>query len=375
MEKIIGIEIHNFGILKHVKMGVLYKDSLDDEFGSMVTIIGLNGSGKSTFADVFQFILDAISSNVEAACDAGYRGGYDQLVSQGSHEPIRFKICYKQDADSMILTYEFSVAKDRNGRPYVGEEKLRQYGVNDGEEQLLLSLARGKGFVSDKRAVTLSEIRQLGIVTLGALKEYPIVAGFLSYIKSWGTFQFTASEARQIQFSSFSPYLNRVGSNLNSVVYRMRRENPAGYQKVLERIRALMPHITEIRPEKLPDGQMMLEFMQEGFPLPFYSNRMSDGVLELLAYYLLLYENNPRQVLFLEDVDRNLHHHNLSVLAADIAQVVEAKNTRQIFVSTHTPFVFDALRRHVWVFEKGNDGFAIVKRMFAAHDSKKEEKI
>ena len=275
----------------------------------------------------------------------------------------------------MILTYEFSVAKDRNGRPYVGEEKLRQYGVNDGEEQLLLSLARGKGFVSDKRAVTLSEIRQLGIVTLGALKEYPIVAGFLSYIKSWGTFQFTASEARQIQFSSFSPYLNRVGSNLNSVVYRMRRENPAGYQKVLERIRALMPHITEIRPEKLPDGQMMLEFMQEGFPLPFYSNRMSDGVLELLAYYLLLYENNPRQVLFLEDVDRNLHHHNLSVLAADIAQVVEAKNTRQIFVSTHTPFVFDALRRHVWVFEKGNDGFAIVKRMFAAHDSKKEEKI
>lgn len=104
MRKIIGIEIHNFGILKHVKMGVLYKDSLDDELGSMVTIIGLNGSGKSTFADVFQFILDAISSNVEAACDAGYRGGYDQLVSQGSHEPIRFKICYKQDADSMILT-------------------------------------------------------------------------------------------------------------------------------------------------------------------------------------------------------------------------------------------------------------------------------
>ena len=78
MEKIIGIEIHNFGILKHVKMGVLYKDSLDDEFGSMVTIIGLNGSGKSTFADVFwmQYLLmwkRLVMQDIEAAMISWFR--------------------------------------------------------------------------------------------------------------------------------------------------------------------------------------------------------------------------------------------------------------------------------------------------------------
>ena len=46
---------------------------------------------------------------------------------------------------------------------------------------------------------------------------------------------------------------------------------------------------------------MMLRFYEKGIERPFYSQRMSDGTLKLFAYYLLLHEKNPRQLVFIEE--------------------------------------------------------------------------
>lgn len=43
------------------------------------------------------------------------------------------------------------------------------------------------------------------------------------------------------------------------------------------------------------------KFNEKGFDSPFYSQRMSDGTLKLFAYYLLLHEKNPRQLVFIEE--------------------------------------------------------------------------
>ena len=94
MGKILGIAIKNYGSLKDVKMGQLYSDQAGVPLGNMVAIIGPSGNGKSTLADAFGFIADALTTDVESACDASNRGGYDKLVSQGSDGPIHFEIYY-----------------------------------------------------------------------------------------------------------------------------------------------------------------------------------------------------------------------------------------------------------------------------------------
>ena len=126
MGKILGIEIQNYGSLKHVKMGKLYSDQSGAELGNMIAIIGPSGNGKSTLADAFGFISDCLSTDVENACDANNRGGYDQLISQGSSDPIHFEIYYKETSTSRPITYELTIAKDNLDRPYVKEERLRQ---------------------------------------------------------------------------------------------------------------------------------------------------------------------------------------------------------------------------------------------------------
>ena len=126
MGKILGIKIQNYGSLKYIKMGKLFSDQTGSELGNMVAIIGTSGNGKSTLADAFGFISDCISSDVETACDINNRGGYDQLISQHSDEPIHFELYYKENSNSRPITYELTISKDHNDRPYVKEERLRQ---------------------------------------------------------------------------------------------------------------------------------------------------------------------------------------------------------------------------------------------------------
>lgn len=378
MGKILGIAIQNYGSLKSIKMGKLYSDQTGSELSNMVAIIGVSGNGKSTLADAFGFISDCLSSDVESACDANNRGGYDQLVSQNSKEPIHFEIYYKENSNSSPITYELTIAKDKNDRPYVKEERLRQRIYKTGRPLSFLYLIEGKGYafegveggqdedgsiVGDKEIVELSDTRKLGIVTLGAMKQYSRIEKFLTFLKSWYLCYFTPDAARQIQTAAPTQYLNRTGSNLNNVAQYMYRENPKEFKKILASIQTKIPNITKIEPVKLQNGQMVLEFWQQGFDQPFFSQRMSDGTLKLFAYYLLLHEKNPRQLVFVEEPENGLYHQYLANLAVEMKRNVGTGYSKQLFVTTHSPFFVNALSPdQVWVLEKEADGFSTAKR-------------
>ena len=269
MGKILGIAIRNFGSLKDIKMGQLFSDRGSVPLGNMVAIIGPSGNGKSTLADAFGFISDCLATDVESACDANNRGGYDQLVSQGSLESIHFEIYYRETSNSRPITYELTIAKDKNDRPYVKEERLRQRRQNQkrGRPLSFLYLYEGKGYAfegadggqdddknevsGEKKDVELSDIRKLGIVTLGSMKQYSRIESFLNFLRSWYLCYFTPDTARQIQSAAPSPYLNRTGSNLNNVAQYMYRENSIDFKKTLSDIQSKIPNIEKIQPVKL----------------------------------------------------------------------------------------------------------------------------
>ena len=389
MGKILGIAIQNYGTLKSIKMGKLFSDQTGNELGNMVAIIGPSGNGKSTLADAFGFVSDCISTDVESACDANNRGGYDQLVSQNSNEPIHFEIYYKENQNSRPITYELTIAKDKYNRPYVKEERLRQRrpGIKRGWPLSFLYLIDGKGYAfegveggqaddgtidGDRKTVELSDTRKLGIVTLGAMKQYSRIEMFLDFLKSWYLCYFTPDAARQIQTAAPNQYLNRTGSNLNNVAQYMYRENPSEFKKILAEIQTKIPNITKIEPIRLQNGQMVLEFWQKGFEQPFFSQRMSDGTLKLFAYYLLLHEKNPRQLVFVEEPENGLYHQYLANLAIEMKKNVGKGFSKQLFVTTHSPFFVNALSpNQVWVLEKDINGFSIAKQA-AAYDFVKD---
>ncbi len=384
MGKILGMRVRNFGPLKDIKMGQTITGSNEKPLDNMVAVIGSSGTGKSVLADVFAFIADCLDSDAETACDANGRGGYSQLISQGTHDGMHFELYCRESSNSSPISYELTIGLDENGRPCVKSERLRQQENKTGRMLVFMSLADGKGFAFEgtdggideitgevsgesgkgKRAdIALSNTGRLGIAVLGAMKQYARIEGFLGFLRSWHLCCFSPDSARQIQSAASSPYLNRTGSNLNSVAQYMCREDSEQFMKVLADIQTKIPNIVKIEPERMPNGQIELKFYQRGFSEPFYSNRVSDGILKLFACYLLMHECHPRQVLVIKEPENGLYHQFLGDLAAEFAKSAGTGFSKQIFVTTRSPFFVNAMKpEQVWVLEKGEDGFSVLKR-------------
>lgn len=155
----------------------------------------------------------------------------------------------------------------------------------------------------------------------------------------------------------------RNGSNLNNVAQYMYRRNPVEFKKILADIQTKIPNIRRIEPIEMPNGQIALAFWQNDFKEPFYSQRMSDGTLKLFAYYLLLHESNPRQLIFVEEPENGLYHKYLATLALEMKLNVGKGYGKQLFVTTHSPFFVNALSpEQVWGLSKGEDGFSTIKK-------------
>jgi predicted ATPase len=144
----------------------------------------------------------------------------------------------------------------------------------------------------------------------------------------------------------------------------MEREHPKRFQAILERTAAKIPGIRKIDTYKTADGRLLTLFRDKGFNAPFYSQQMSDGTLKVFAYLLLLEDPAPPPFLCIEEPENGLYHKLLEALAAEFrTHATGQKGGSQIFVTTHQPYFVDAMSpEEVWILEKGEDGFSIIKR-------------
>lgn len=399
MAKIEGFRIKNFGALKEISLGRLWDEQTKEPLTSMTAVIGKNGVGKSTLFDAFGFMADALKSGVEEACDLRGRGGFERLRTQGQQGPIEFEVYYKEDGNARPITYELSIDADTIGRPYVAKERLRQRrkGQSWGRPFSFLILNDGKGVVwkgeqegyneekehfdindlyellqakeekeesNETEFVELEDKRKLGIGTLGALKQHPRISAFRRFIEGWYLSYFTPDAARSLPAAGPQKHLNIHGDNLGNVVQFMEREHPKRFQSILDSIAKKIPGIDKIDTEKTNDNRLLLRFNDKGFHDPFYAQQMSDGTLKVFAYLLLLEDPNPPPFLCIEEPENGLYHKLLESLAQEFREhATGRKGGSQVFVTTHQPYLVDALQPdEVWILEKGTDGYSTIRR-------------
>jgi predicted ATPase len=402
MAKLEGFRIRNFRSLKDISMGRLWKDwnTSRKPLTPMTAVIGKNGAGKSTLFDAFGFLADCLKVGVEEACDSPGRGGYPRIHSQGQHGPIEFEVYYKEDRNSRPITYELAIDLDKSGRPFVSKERLRQrrkgqesgrpfsFLIIDngrgvawkGEEQgqdvdeegegfnihsLLSNLQEGKNEEESRitEIVELEDKRKLGIATLGSLKQHPRISAFRRFIEGWYLSYFSPDASRGLPHAGPQRHLNSIGDNIGNVVQFMERDQTKRFRSILDRIAKKIPGIENIDTRKTDDGRLLLRFNEKGFIDPFYAQQMSDGTMKIFAYLLLLEDPSPPPFLCIEEPENGLYHRLLEPLAKEFRAQTERKPSAQVFITTHQPYLVDALEpEEVWVLEKGSDGFSKIRR-------------
>lgn len=392
MALIEGFRVQNYRALRDVTLGKLSSHG-SAPLTPFTVVIGKNGVGKSTLFDAFGFVADCLVHDVEQACDMKQRGGYERLHSRGTEGPIRFEIYYREAIGERPMTYELSIALDDTGRPFVESEVLKQRrkGQKHGRPYPFLRLHHGKGTVwageeeveeededdregsvgkigeedRAKALVELTDLRQLGIATLGTLKEHPRIKRFRDFLKGWYLSYFYPDAARSLPTAGPQKHLNSHGDNIGNVVQFMAREHKDRFKAVLNRIAAKIPGITSIDTQETQDKRLLLRFNDGAFADPFFAWQMSDGTLKLFAYLLLMDDPEPPPFICIEEPENGLYHKLVEALAQEFHVLANGKkNAPQIFVTTHQPYFVDALSpEEVWILEKGADGYSVIRRV------------
>lgn len=384
MALIEGFRVQNYRALRDVTLGKLSGQQKGTPLTPFTVVIGKNGTGKSTLFDAFGFVADCLTLDVETACDQKQRSGFERLRSMGVDEPIRFEIYYREAPNERPITYELAITLDESGRPFVESEVLKQRrkGQKHGRPYPFLRLRHGKGEVwagedaveTDARTegeedraretVELTDPRQLGIATLGTLKEHPRIKRFRDFLKGWYLSYFHPDAARGLPTAGPQKHLNMHGDNIGNVVQFMEREHKARFRAILERIAAKIPGVASIDTHVTEDKRVLLRFNDGAFKDPFFAQQMSDGTLKVFAYFLLLEDPDPPPFICIEEPENGLYHKLLEALAQEFrSRATGKKNASQIFVTTHQPYFVDALApQEVWILEKGQDGYSTVHR-------------
>lgn len=380
MASIEGFRVQNYRALRDVTLGKLSNQQQGQPLTPFTVVIGKNGVGKSTLFDAFGFIADCLSHDVETACDMKQRGGFDRLRSLTSDAPIHFEIYYREARGERPITYELSIALDNYGRPFVETEVLKQRrkGQKHGRPFPFLRLHHGKGLVwageeavetegeedRTQYSVELTDLRQLGIATLGTLKEHPRIKRFRDFLKGWYLSYFHPDAARGLPSAGPQKHLNIHGDNIGNVVQFMEREHKDRFKLILDRIAKRIPGVRSIDTKVTDDKRVLLRFNDGAFRDPFFAQQMSDGTLKVFAYLLLLEDPEPPPFICIEEPENGLYHKLLETLAQEFrAHATGRKNAPQIFVTTHQPYFVDALSpEEVWILEKGEDGYSTIKR-------------
>lgn len=380
MAVIEGFRVQNFRALREISLGKLSGAQTGDPLTPFTVVIGKNGVGKSTLFDAFGFVADCLATDVETACDMKQRGGFERMRSKGISEPIRFQIYYREAQNERPITYELAIDLDANDRPFVLSETLRQRRKNQkyGRPHPFLRLEYGKGTVwageeaigdteeedSASSPVELTDPRELGISTLGTLKEHPRIRKFRDFLKGWYLSYFYPDAARSLPTAGPQRHLNIHGDNIGNVVQFMEREHKDRFKSILDRIARKIPGIAKIDTRVTDDKRVLLRFNDGAFGDPFFAQQMSDGTLKMFAYLLLMEDPEPPPFICIEEPENGLYHKLLEALAEEFrAHATGRKNAPQVFVTTHQPYFVDALSpNEVWILEKGPDGFSTIRR-------------
>jgi predicted ATPase len=363
MRYISGIRIKNYRLLRDASLGLTTGNA--EPLTPLTVVIGRNGFGKSTLCDALGFIVDCLKGDAEQACIA--RGGFENILSKStgrnSDRIIEFQIRYSS------IFYSLCITAGDDGVPFIYAETLSHinsdFGTRD-EMNFYVNNGEGKVVRPNSESVIdihLADKRQLVLSTLGNLTQFPDIVSFRQFLDSWYLCCFTPDAARTVPVAGTQRHLSRTGSNLANVIQYWEREYPGRLTEILRRGFGKVLGIERIETVRTEDARLLLRFFEKGQEQPFYANQMSDGTLKLLAYMLLLDDPHLPPLLCFEEPENGLYHKLLSVFIDEIRSALDGQHGTQFFITTHQPYLVDSLMPdEVWILEKGEDGFANVRR-------------
>lgn len=365
--KIEKIKVSNFKV---------FKNSEIKELPDMCVFLGANGSGKSTFFDIFGFLSDALKSNVKTAINK--RGGFNEVISRNQEGDIEFEIKFRNDPKDgkkqPVITYLLTIGYE-DGAPIITREVLSYRRGQRGQPYKFLDFSRGKGeaiineedfekgadnFKVERERQVLESPDILAIKGLGQFQKFKAITSFRKLLDSWFVSNFNIQASKVTQDIGVSEHLSTQGENLALVSQYMFQNHKDIFETILRKMKERVPGISKVDAKETEDGRIVLKFQDGAFKDPFIARYVSDGTLKMFAYLILLHDPQPHPLLCVEEPENYLYPSLLNDLAEEFREY--SIRGGQVFISTHSPDFVNSLKINevFWITKK--DGYSSIER-------------
>jgi len=346
--KIEGIRLRNFKSFRNVEI---------KDIPAFCVVVGANGTGKSTLLDVFSFLKDALTSNVQTALNK--RGGFKEVHTRTTEGPIEVEIKFRFTATigdktkSPLATYTLAI-DETGGKPSITREELSYRRGRYGRPWRFLLFENGRGetvineYADVKDESELTRERQelkgsdvLAIKGLAQFRRYSAVGALGQMIENWHVSDFHISRARNVPDAGYAEHLSREGENLALVTQFLYEHHRATFDKILAAMVKRVPGISRVEVKTTEEGRVLLKFQDGAFQDPFLVRFVSAGTVKMFACLVLLNDPNPHPLLCVKEPENQLYPSLLGELAEEFASYARAD--QQVFVSTHSPDFLNAV--------------------------------
>ena len=357
-----------------------YRALRDVEFRDLTpltVLIGPNGSGKSTVLDALDFLAEAVRGRLTEAWEKRER--FKGMRTRGQEGTINFELEFA--FKDKLIQYEIAFEEYSHlstQRIFVSSESIRYLGADKTLVQLsgrytktstehrVYPFLNSYTFSFDTDVVSQSipdypfiasansgssvegaEVREIALIINAILSSYRYVHLTKDHLKG---------------YSDAGPRekLSPNGDNLTNVLYHLYTKHPAVLEEITAKMRRWVPGLADIVPEITSDERILLRFKDAQFDKLMPAQYMSGGTMRLTALLTLLHETDATGLLGIEEPENELHPQLLYRLMEEFEKAAEK---RQLFVTTHSPLILDALSpEQVWVMYRGADGYTRTKR-------------
>ncbi|WP_225769330.1 AAA family ATPase [Inquilinus sp. Marseille-Q2685] len=347
------------------------------ELGPLNVLVGPNGTGKTNFLKIFQFLGEVARNDLSPTIEDF--GGLDAIKFRGpaAHKTIKIHL-------QGLITPHASLGAPDEYTLNVWELRFRRHGEPDERrraiarrEEIVLKRTRGRG-----RRITLSggkiEVTAIrptsrtaksperlavrpessGLSTIRRLgDEYGAtqVDDLAQVFEGLRLFEVDVEKARLPGLMENAERLAPNAANLASHLLWLREKHEHIFAQICEDVQFVLPSFEDFLFVPVGGAQSAVRVdikearLHGATPL----GMASFGTIRAIALFAMLHDPDPPRLTCLEEVDHGLHPHALDRL---VERLREASERTQIIAATHSPALVNRLEpEDLRIFERDQD--------------------
>lgn len=318
----------------------------DVPLGDMALLVGANGSGKSSFLDALRLVSDGLQTTLDHALRD--RGGVTEVRRRSTGHPTHFGVRLDFSSPRAQGSYGFQVAAVKGRDFRISHEDCVVNTFDEGADDGLFG-GTSRFRIRNGELVEASEkfmprppgVDRLYLVNASGIPAFREVFDGLSAVNVYNV---SPDAMRHPQTPDAGELLRRDGSNIASVLERLRREAPLVKERIETYLGGIVPGVRGVDREDL-GAYETIEVKQnvQGATAPwsFRATSVSDGTLRALGVLTALFggADSYASPLGVEEPETALHPAAAGLL---LDALRDASSRRQVLVTSHSPDLLDS---------------------------------